>query len=139
MTAQLLDYHVGLMRGYLLANNAPTQILNALDVLLGGYQSKAGEVIGKIENIPATKLAAAIINVQKTAPKHDDAPTIAPAKDNAEKKKYFWNRADDEILKKMYVEDGAKPKAISKILDRTPASISTRISNLGLKKKGSVA
>lgn len=47
--SELLDYHVGLMRGYLLAQNAPQQIMHSLDVLLAGYQSRAGEKIGKRE------------------------------------------------------------------------------------------
>lgn len=46
MTGPLLDYQVGLLRGYLLAHNAPTQILHALDLLLADYRSKAGPVIG---------------------------------------------------------------------------------------------
>lgn len=45
MSDEHLDYHVRLLRGYLLATNAHQTILHALSVLLTGYRSKAGGIV----------------------------------------------------------------------------------------------
>lgn len=122
-----IDYHVGLMRGYLLAQNPPTQILHALDVLLSDYRSKAGEVIGsnleiKVMPIQKQSMEEVISNLE-----------IKPKEEN--KKKYFWDGHDDEILRRMYVDEDKKPREISEVINRTKASISTRINVLGLRKQ----
>lgn len=120
-----LDYHVGLMRGYLLAHNAPTQILHALDILLSDYRSKAGEVIGSKTPPPPS-------SVRQTM---EEVIEVVKIKPEATKKKHFWDKEDDEILRRMYEDEGQGPRKIADALNRTTASISTRISVRGLKRK----
>lgn len=128
-TESHIDYHVGLMRGYLLAHNAPTQILHALDVLLTTYRSKAGEVIGQ----PVSDSSV----YKAESKKEDDA-----ARRKAEAlysglempKKFFWDDVDDALLENMYFQRRGADE-IAKVLNRSPASVSTRITTLGLKKK----
>lgn len=124
---QLLDYHVGILRGYMLALNAPTQVLNALDVLLGDYRSKAGPEI-PAEPAPVADMPKKMKQFVETI--QPDEPVEKP---EAEKKKYFWDSEDDAILEEMYLS-GKRPKEISLRLNRTPASVSTRIAVRGLKR-----
>ncbi len=126
--SQLLDYHVGLLRGFVLAHNAPTQILHALDVLLTDYRSKAGPVIGSDaidQKMPPEP-------PMPRAPREHD-PFVVETKE-PEKKKFFWDSQDDEILERMYCLEGKKTKVIANELGRTPASVSTRISVRGLTR-----
>lgn len=128
MSDQQLDYHVGLMLGYLLAQNAPTQILHALDVLLTDYRSKSGPLIGKAEiSIEPPK---EIPHLVKKEVRQNPAPK--------ENKKFFWDKQDDEILERMWVQEGAPIKEISAIIGHTFSSVNSRIFSRGLKKKGTI-
>jgi hypothetical protein len=124
---QLLDYHVGILRGYMLALNAPTQVLNAVDILLQHYKSKAGLVIGEG---PTEKQ-------EPPSPKHVAESISQPSSERppVEKEKHFWTADDDQTLERMYVTERAKPKKIAEVLRRTPASVSTRIAVRGLKRE----
>lgn len=124
-TGQLTDYYVGMMRGYLLAKDAPQQVLQALDHLLTGYRSRAGALIGESEPDGEEKEEQQIESSLKI--------TIN-GKEEPEKKKLFWTKKEDEILEEMYCVEGKKPKEIGQVLNRKPSSVSARINAKGLKR-----
>lgn len=138
MSDQQLDYHVGLLRGFVLAHNAPTAILHALDVLLTDYRSKAGAVIG-------SRLAVATftrdLGVEKTIEKlSGDPPHIPPPTDfNAKEEKpepaKIWTKwLPDEIdIIKKSVENGIAVSEIVKLLPgRKYATVYAKVTSLGL-------
>lgn len=69
MSNRLIDYYVGLLRGYLLAHNAPQQILHALEELLADYRSKAGAIIGDERVEAESKPTAILIRTNGEPPK----------------------------------------------------------------------
>lgn len=128
MSEQHLDYHVGLLRGFILANNAHQSILHALDVLLTGYKSCAGPLIGHAQKPPT----------EHAIPK--DMPIVPDVKKDEHKeqaKVVFWSGGDDDLLEEMYCVQGRRPKEIHEAMKhRTKGSISQRISIRGLKRGG---
>lgn len=135
---QDFDYHVGVMRGYLLALNAPTQVLHALDVLLAGYTSRAGDVIGNHAPPalpPAVKVTPqeikALLQPEKPIEEAPSEGTFLP------KKSHFWTTTEIRRLKELYpVKSGAE---IAEILNKPKSSVYYKASELGLKKDRKVA
>lgn len=136
-----LDYHVGLMRGYLLANNAPTQILHALDILLTNYRSQAGESIGhaqgdvqKIQAIstPEQKIEKPILipQIDKSIEGAEDTVKDAISKNNP------WKNEDDRIAAEMY-KTGASISDIAFRLNRTVGATYQRFKMRGIKRNSS--
>lgn len=119
---QLLDYHVGLLRGYLLATNAHQQILHVLEVLLEGYKSKAGEIIGekKIDVRPVPM------------PDVKFPPTKLP-EGVKEVSNFFWTNKQVEFLQNNYHLLSAKQ--IAEKIGRPPSTIYQKAKELGLTKK----
>ena len=50
MGDHLFDYYVGIVEGYLRAKEADNKIMSAFKHICGGYQSIAGDLIGKLNN-----------------------------------------------------------------------------------------
>lgn len=131
MSDQHLDYHVGLLRGFVLAHNAPTAILHALDVLLTDYRSKAGDVIGAPKR---TEIILPDMGTPKAPPAIAKAPPAPPEKPaEPPPRNFFWTAEQDKILEEMYMR-GAKTREIAEKIDRTYASVQTRIATRGLKR-----
>lgn len=131
MSDAQLDYHVGLLRGFVLAHNAPTQILHALDVLLTDYRSKAGPVIGSQEQAPRrTEIIIPdmmpLKKPEESMLSEDQAEEIIKKQEN---RKLFWSPADDDQLYDLYCVQDKGPTFISKKIGRTYASITGRIRN----------
>lgn len=91
---KLIDYYVGLLRGYCIALNAPTQILHALDILLTGYRSRAGEVIG---NIPSPNNSM-LEELRKAA---EGDKIVAENRPELFKYNKPWTNKDEEELRKL--------------------------------------
>lgn len=121
-----VDYHVGILRGFVLAHNAHQTVLHALDVLLTDYRSKAGESIGRTEPEPPLIIKDLPIKIE-----HKLAE-ITP--EDEPKNNYFWSSKDDEILYQLYCVEGKGPAAIADIVGRTKQSVSNRAQQRGLKR-----
>lgn len=132
MGDQHLDYHVGLLRGFVLAHNAPTAILHALDVLLTDYRSKAGDVIGAAPKPNRTELILPDMGSIKIPKLSEEAKETI--KDTIEEKHFFWTPAEDKLLEDL-CKAGKKPREIHKAFpNRTKRSIVNRIMNRKLRK-----
>ncbi len=126
MIHEHVDYHVGLLRGFVLAHNAPTQILHALDVVLTDYRSKAGPLIGS-----KPKDEIALPQAPESLP---PASAPAPVQKANIATNHFWTPALDEKLEEMW-KTGASVHDISIAINKSPAAIYTRLSTKGLKRK----
>lgn len=133
MSDEHVDYHVGLVRGYILAHNAPTIILHALDRLLDGYISKAGPVIGARPR--EGKIDLFSDSVKKQLPPDERTPVVTIKKQpeifegkEEPEKRAFWDGPDDKLLYEEYCLKSTKPREILKLLPhRTIKSIRQRI------------
>ena len=126
MIHEHVDYHVGLLRGFILAHNAPTQILHALDIVLTDYRSKAGALIGsepKVEIMPPEP-PTLLPPTGGPSPVQKANPTMS----------YFWTPVLDKTLEEMW-KTGASVHDISIAINKSTAAIYTRISTKGLKRK----
>lgn len=138
MSHAQLDYHVGILRGYMLALNAPTQVLHAVEILLENYQSKAGPLIGarqeiKLDTRPfhspdARHLAEKIVEVSTKSPPHDKFDDNPPVE-----KSYFWTNEQDKLLREMY-ERGDSVEDISIKINRKPSAIYSRLNAKQIKR-----
>lgn len=121
---QARDYHVGLLRGFILAHNAPAIILHALDVVVPRIEKGSEELIGKPVVQPGTPLPD---------PPETKEPVTPTPDDKIDKPGFFWTRQEDAILESM-VAEGKKLAAIKEALpNRTSASIQNRISIKGYR------
>lgn len=116
-----VDYHVGILRGFVLAHNAHSMVLHALDVVLADHRSKAGPLIGA----PATDAEQNDAG-KFTPPK----PPLPPSNPN-----FFWTAAEDEKVWEMN-RDGKRVEQIMETLPhRTKSSIHQRLCKLKVMNK----
>lgn len=114
-----IDFHVGLLKGYLLATKADPQIIHALHVIVSRGVTPVSEPIGK-----------AILETEgRPAGSHKDTDNL-----KVKIKRYFWTKDEDQKLTELYMS-GMKPVAIADHIDRSIQSITMRIYNLGLKRE----
>lgn len=129
------DYHVGLLRGFILAHNAPTIILHALDVVVPVVKRSTNEMIGKpaptSETPPKQPTSSEMVGMKPAAP--PPPPKPAQPRESEERSNFFWTPEHDKILEDMW-KAGASVSDISSKLNRTPASIYSRVNNKGLKR-----
>lgn len=147
--ATLNDYYVGLIRGYCLALNAPTQILRAVDYIIEGRQSRAGELIGQRDDpdpivriAPApedTSAAPVILEAFKARAlaESQEIPALQEQEDGP--RRYFkWTDERIEILKRMSNE-GKTNKEIAKVLNCDFHAVAQKKWMLGITKPKSKA
>ena len=136
MTEPLQDYYVGMLQGYLLAQNAPQKLFNALDHLVSGYRSRAGDMIGKTireevkpscpEDEEGVYLAPAPVKIRHE-PEVRPLPMAARKDDYGSKsKKRPWTQEDDNELIRMR-KNGSTVDSIAYELDRTVGAVNARI------------
>lgn len=126
-----VDFHVGLVKGYMLALNAPTQILHALEVLLTDYRSRAGEVIGKAAPSPAAKPAPVSGEPAMPLPRHlpivqDDEPE---EDEHGRRTRTVWT---EEMIDKLRSEKrkGSSVVDIARTMGLSPQQVYTKINHL---------
>lgn len=148
----LIDYYVGIMRGYLLAKDAPQQVLHALDILLTGYRSRAGGLVlptsrdiqadlkdlAKAANSPKPKDMPFMETRQSdkyVLPKGEEGKTAVYTPKNVDydptKKRYFWSAAEDQIIRDEKAKNTSSRK-IAEILGhgRNDTSVNNRVAVL---------
>ncbi|WP_299074753.1 hypothetical protein [uncultured Paraglaciecola sp.] len=131
------DYHVGLVRGFILGQNAPTIVLHALDCIVDGVKSRAGEKIGraeamvteKSENIKTTQIEPEVIIPIKKKRLGDE-----PDHMEERKKRSRYTAADTELMKQMY-QRGDSVIDIANHFKRKPADIYSKLNYMGVKRK----
>lgn len=142
MTEPLQDYYVGMLQGYLLAQNAPQKLFNALDHLVSGYRSRAGDMIGKTireevkpscpedeEGVYLTPAPVKIRHEPEVASRKTERPLPVTAEDDdsgSKSKKRPWTQEDDNDLIRMG-ENGSTADSIAYELDRTVGAVNARI------------
>lgn len=124
-----VDYHIGLLRGFLIATNAHQTILHALEVVLTHKQNN-GEVIGKAEPVKITEIREAAKTIEVTKEEKE------AAEQEIEKKKVFsrWTPEETDQIKKLH-NSGATVGAISSVMNKAYSKIYSKLVSLGLTPK----
>lgn len=133
---ELRDYHIGMVRGYLLAMKADPQILRAFSEVVNTCGSRTGERIGETKREAFVQKAPlkSYASEKESCIKEIARPIAVQMVDNVEEKKHKrYTDSDIESIKSMY-EGGASVEDISTKLNRTPAAIYQRISIGGFKR-----
>lgn len=133
MSAPLIDYYVGLLRGYLLAHNAPQQILHALEELLTHYRTKAGPLIGEQEAVSvagmrlptAKEMGERILELAQNPEVRNHSEPSVPAS-------LFWTKKQLQDLRDNYAT--MRMGELVTLIGRDKVSIRNKAASLGLKK-----
>lgn len=127
MSERLTDYYVGLLRGYILAHNAPQQIQHALEELLTYYRSQAGALIGN------ERFDRAEINIPEISTPVSRVLAKEVADTKPKEEGFIWSKRQMDALRDHY---GVLPMdQLEALIGRPRSSIYNKASVLGLTKK----
>ena len=98
MSVEHVDYHVGILRGFILAHNAHQSVLHALNVVLTDYRSKAGQLIGANPPAPQPRRTELLIP--------DLKPLKRPEPQEDKVNDRYWTAAEDAEFDRMYIDGG---------------------------------
>jgi DNA-binding NarL/FixJ family response regulator len=117
-----VDYHVGILRGFILAHNAHQQVLHALDVVLTDYRSKAGPLIGAEK----PQMHPDPYNIKRVDKEKHETDKI--------NSNHYWTEEDEKELEKMY-RSGSSVEDIANRFNCSVSNIYARVSKRGIKRE----
>lgn len=136
---EFVDYHVGMVRGFLYGKDAPPNILSSLKIILEGYHSKAGEKIATLDkdvigNRDEGQTLSEHIREVHSAPEisRGNVSELFTHKKAEPGKRKEWTNKDEEIIKQYYNTESADQ--IGERLGRPKTQVYNRIHKM--KKEG---